>query len=220
MGSRFTMRKVRGNFVLQSICLIVLFASFVSAYAISTPYFEGHPLKMKSGASANVTLHLQNVIGDDDEKVRIEVIDGYDKIAKIVDDSNEYYLPAHKEGIPVNVEVSLPENYTKGMKFEIPLKISPVPIKGAEEITGIGIAISMRSRIVVEVIGEEEKPTEIKPIEEIKPEEVPEREFKPYNYYYVIGAFVILAALIVLWLTLKKRGKRFLGRHTRRTKRK
>ena len=60
------------NLMLGIIISVLVLTSAVSAFGVSSPYWEGNPMNIARGDSKIVNLNLQNMVGD--EEVNVNVI--------------------------------------------------------------------------------------------------------------------------------------------------
>ena len=96
--------------VFAGLLSFLLAAHFVSAFGVTSFYYEGRPLVMMPGESRNISLILQNMVGNDDMKATAEITEGRE-IAVILDGLDgeaEYLVPLGVKDVQVNIKVRMP----------------------------------------------------------------------------------------------------------------
>ena len=125
---------------------IILFSSYVYAFAVSTAYWKENPLIVYPGETKEVYSTLQNIGETEDINIRAEIRQGED-IAELIDSSNIYLVPANGK-TRVNFRVTMPADRQIGEKYNIKLAFTTVAnaVKGT---FGIGSAIEQNIDIFV-----------------------------------------------------------------------
>ena len=59
--------------IIFSITLFILLSYSVFAFGVSSPYWDENPLYLKPGETKEVTMILQNMVGEDDIKMTGEL---------------------------------------------------------------------------------------------------------------------------------------------------
>ena len=169
-----------------SVWMFLLSLSIVSAFGVSTPYWEENPLKLAPGESMIVELKLQNMVGNEDVKLRAEITDG-GGIANLVNPNPVYLIPTGRDDVVVKVKIDVPEDYTKGGKRDIRLSFKQVSEKSEGMVAVSGGATS---RITVFIVNPEESVL-------YNPE--PESEgFNGLIYFLIIVVVIIIISIILL----------------------
>ncbi len=88
--------------------MLILFASNVLAFAVSSQYYKGYPLYIPAGETQEVQMTLQNLASTEDVSVRADIISG-EEIIKIIDSSNEYLIAAGGK-TTVKMRVTIPSD--------------------------------------------------------------------------------------------------------------
>ncbi|MBS3074020.1 hypothetical protein J4447_01040 [Candidatus Pacearchaeota archaeon] len=117
----------------------LLAAHFVSAFGVTSFYYEGRPLVMMPGESRNISLILQNMVGNDDMKATAEITEGRE-IAVILDGLDgeaEYLVPLGVKDVQVNIQVSMPSNARRGERYEFKVLVGAAPINEGEGQLGV-----------------------------------------------------------------------------------
>jgi len=109
--------KKRGmNLGITGIMALFLISS-VSAFAVSSQYYEGNPLRMAPGDVNEFSLALQNPSGDSDLLVSAAISgDGAD-IATL--DGEEYVITPDGERTLVPIKITMPEDTKYGQIYDI-----------------------------------------------------------------------------------------------------
>jgi hypothetical protein len=110
------------------VSILLLSVSYVSAFGIVMPYWEGRPLILEPGDTKDVALRLQNV-GDTDITVQVTLTQG-SEIAKILDESTTYTVPKGTTDTAINLRVSIPTTDQMGGSHTIAVSIKEVGSKG------------------------------------------------------------------------------------------
>jgi len=100
--------------------LVLVLISFVSAAGIVSPYWKDYPLEMHFGETKTVNFVLQNMVGNEDITVKVELKEGGD-ITTL--DKDTYTARAGTSDTLIPVIITIPEDYNKGMqKVELEIK--------------------------------------------------------------------------------------------------
>lgn len=170
--------------------LILLLSSFVGAFGVASPVWRGNPLIISPGDTKTVTLTLQNMVGNDDVRLRATITNGAD-IAST--EEEDYLVKAQTADTRVPIKVSVPADYAVG---NYSITVSFVTVTPSEEgavFLGTGIDttfdVSIRERAPAS-----EEPQLAPPV-------------KSNMRWYVIGAIILLIIIVVIIIIrkLKKR---------------
>lgn len=93
-----------------SIFLALILVGTVSAAGIGSPYWKGHPLNMNYGQTKIINFKLQNMVGDEDIKVKVEITQGSD-IARL--ETAIYEAPAGTSDTIIPITIAIPLDYEK-----------------------------------------------------------------------------------------------------------
>ena len=181
---------------MASIFLVVLSTTFVFAFGVSSPYWEGKPLTIYPGETQTVKITLQNMESED-VNVRSEIKAG-NEIATL--DQNDYTVKAGTKDTIVPIIVSIPENTPIGTTYKVILT-SKTAIPGAEG--GVSFGIGMDTTFDVEVVEKIVQP----PVEE-ESRTLPQE--KPGSDFRMVGIILVLASLavaVVIYIVSKKKTK-------------
>jgi len=98
------------NIIISGIALILLIG-FVSAFGVSSPYWDGNPLFIERGTTKIVEINLQNMVGNEDVKVKADLVEGLD-IASL--SNNVYDVRAQTSNVIVPLKISIPAKANVG----------------------------------------------------------------------------------------------------------
>ncbi len=106
--------------LILGIILIVLSASFVSAAGIVSPYWKDYPLEMHFGETKTANFILQNMVGDTDITVNVEIKEG-ENVASL--EKETYTARAKTSDTIIPLKITIPEDYGKSIqKIELEIK--------------------------------------------------------------------------------------------------
>ncbi|MFA5952962.1 MAG: hypothetical protein WC812_00015 [Candidatus Pacearchaeota archaeon] len=92
--------------------IFVFLISAVSAFAVSSKYWEENPLTISPGETIETYLVLQNLAGESDLTVEATITEG-NEFASLIGDSNIFIVPLGQK-IEVPFSVSIPEDAVIG----------------------------------------------------------------------------------------------------------
>ncbi len=178
------------------LCLILLlsllFVRNVLAFGVAYADFRcpDNPLKLFPGQEKITSLWLQNM-ADDDASVAVILREG----AGIAEMETQNYLVKSKtEDTSVPITFKIPEDEPIGANHTVVIAFDTI-IDG--ESGGVAIGTGMDVKVCVQIVPE--YPVELSPVDKESGK----------AWYYVIG-FVILAALIVVFVVRRKRANKSL----------
>jgi len=178
--------------ITSGILLLLFICPLVSAFGVSTSYFESKPLYMYPGQTIETTFSLQNMAGYEDLTLKATVFEG-EGIIELLDSNPIYYLPFPSKGIDVPVRISIPADTELGGKVYTGIMLTEV-----RENKGKMIQISGAIGSKIPVI--------IKTKEEVLPTPAgPKPTALPSNYILLAG----LAALVVIGAAYYIKKKKF-----------
>lgn len=148
--------------IVSAVGLVFVMSLFVSAFGVSTSYWDDKPLKLSPGESKIISLGLQNGVGNEDITLEAELSDDGGGIATFIDSDLNYFIPLGG-GVGVPIRIELPEDAEKGVTHTIVVSFTQIS-------TGAGGMVRLTGGIVtkfpVEVVGEKESelytPPEVK----------------------------------------------------------
>ena len=130
-----------------SIFLLVILMIKVNAFGVSSPYWDDNPLLLYPGDNKNVTMVLQNMVGEYDITV-IGELTGGKEIARITDESTTYKVPIGRSNIPVNLEIRVPENAKSGSEWAIGVSFKTVSENTGGLALGTGVVKGFKVKVI------------------------------------------------------------------------
>ncbi len=167
--------------------LLILSISFTSAFGVTAPYWDDHPLEISAGQSTNVQLELQNMVGDRNLTVQGSVVQG-GNIVSITDKDAKYSVPFGSK-VKVNTKVSIPNDAKVGEVYTVGLSFTTL----ADPSQGLGLGSSIDKYYPIKVI--EKAPVQQKSSVKVSS-----------NMIYIVAGIIIL--LIIIFLLFKRKNKK------------
>ena len=167
--------------------VLITLVSNISAFAVSSQYWEENPLIVLPGETKDFKIVLQNMAGEEDVIAELEIL-GDSSIIEILDESNIYSVPVGQR-VDVNLRASVPEEQEKGSEFEIILSVRTISQEDAQTL-GFGSGIERK----IPVLTEEQNKKETSKI-----------------IYYIIGSVVLalIIAVIIFFIYRKRQTDKF-----------
>jgi len=173
-------KKMISKNILLSLISIILLISLASAFGVSSPYWEENPLIVDSGDTATVNLNLQNMAGNDDIKVKAELLSG-SEITSL--DNDTFLIKAGTSDTLVPLTIKMPENIPPGEKKSVQVEFKTI----SDDNQGVSMGTGMT--IAFDVIAGQ--------------------EIQKNNNLIIIISIVAIILAIILWIILKnKRGNK------------
>lgn len=166
---------------LVCVSLIVL-TGLVSAFGVTSSYWDGNPLVIAPGETKTASFALQNMVGDNDESIRAVVEEG-SEIVSLGEDM--FFVAAGTKDVLVPMTISIPADWEPGER-KVAVAFETVT---SGEGGGVVMGTGMTTKFDVLVVSE---PT-------LAPE-----EGAPVATWIIVAAVVIVLAIIV-WLILRRR---------------
>jgi len=176
------MRKI----IILGIFLLVMLSFNVNAFGVSSPYWDENPLYVSPGETKEVTMYIQNMVGNEDITM-IAKASGNTEIFTILDSNTNYFVPAGASNIPVHLKITIPVDAPPGKRWDVAVSFTTAPSP-----TGGGVGISGAVVKGFPVILKEEAKTTTTP-------KVSEN---------LTGFIILVAILIVLVILFKQFYKR------------
>ena len=174
-------QKIIAKGIFLVVITLVLLASSVLAFAVSSRYYDGNPLYMQAGQTVEGKFLLQNHAGTEDVSVEADISQGADLIELI--GPNNYLVPKGGK-VEVNYKITAPSDAKHGDKFPITIffgggNSGSGPISLSSNIgTGFDIVIGTESDFV-------------------KVENTSSFKINPL-YFYIIGIIVLIIIIFVV----------------------
>lgn len=137
--------------------IFLLALASVSAFAISSKYYDGNPLIISPGETRDISIILQNLAGDSNITAQGIILEGSD-IASIINPQDNYTIPLG-EKLEIGVRVNVPKTMTIGTNKTITLSFKTLTI-GTQGAMGFGA--SVESSIPVTILAAEKTPSSSK----------------------------------------------------------
>jgi len=174
--------------------LAVMLSSFVSAFAVSSVYYDENPLKMHAGQTREITFLVQN--RGEDVNLVVTLEKGSEIMEMINVEPEEIYFIPLGENKEVTARVTVSEDASIGETYPI-----QVQFLGKEDPAGgFGFQSSITKKFNVEVV------EKIVPV----PEEPELADVAPGipGYIYILAIVVIvIIVIIVIIIFIKKKKK-------------
>ena len=163
----------------------VLMINSVYALAVSSPYWDGNPLKISPGESIDLQLVLKNNAGAEALTVGAVVAEG-SNVATITDSSKNYNVPAGGEAV-VNVRVSVPANSQIGRNYPV---IFSFKTSDANNVGAVGIGSSIDTKLPITIAPKEKVPS------------------TGINIIFYLEVAIAIIIILIIALALSKKKKR------------
>ncbi len=173
-----------------SIVFIILLSTYVSAFAVSSAYWDENPLKLTQGETIDFHILLQNIGGTKDINVRADIVTG-SEILELIDQSEEYTIPAGGK-TKVNLRATVPADVKIEDTFPIEITFTTITETGTG-VFGFGSAIGHKFDVVVAPTAEQRAKLE-------KQEQIIQ-----WAIYLIIG--IVILAVIIFFIVKKKKIK-------------
>ena len=117
--------------------LLIVLPYSVSAFGVTSPYWDENPLSMSLGQTKNVDLILQNMVGDEDMLLEATLESG-SEIASLTDENLRYEVPFGRKDILVGIVLVVPEDASIGDEYSVAVKFRQIALDdgGMVRITG------------------------------------------------------------------------------------
>lgn len=177
--------------------MFLLSIAAVSAFGVSTPYWDENPLRLAPGESMNVEMVLQNMAGNmGDTTLRAKIVDDGYGIATLKDENLDYFVPFGSDNVIVNIAVNVTEDVARGGIRDVVVSFAQVDTKAG------GGMVTMSGGFTAKF-----------PVFVVAPEEsvlfTPKERVPVMTYVWAGAAAVgVIVAAIILWLILRKKGKK------------
>ena len=125
--------------------IVLICISNISAFAISSDYWNTNPLRLYPGESINVPIILQNLGGTSDLRLKAIVSTG-SSVLKLADSNNIYTVPAGEKG-QANFVATLPADAKPGQVYNVKIDFAEVKDSKNGEF-GFGTAIGQSFDII------------------------------------------------------------------------
>ncbi len=211
---------------------LLVAASFVHAFGVTTFYWEGNPLVMSPGETIDLFLLLQNMVGEQDMTLKAQLEEGKE-LATLTDSNLNYVVPYGRKDIKVNLRITIPRDTSFVGTYHVGVSFTQV-LQGEGKMLQMAGAVKTYIPIVIKNPNEATKLPEVRieaPQQPVAPEEAPQQKIVQTKEKFVsalksmstkdkvIAGSVFLAAFILYLLTRRARKKHAKKRihHKKRT---
>ncbi|MEK6800804.1 MAG: hypothetical protein AABY05_02630 [Nanoarchaeota archaeon] len=177
-------------FLVLSSVLFLSLIGFVDSFAVGSSYWPENSLNMAPGETKIIDMRLQNIVGSEDENVRV-VLEKGKEIAKV--DEKDYFIPLGTSDAKVSIQISIPEDITVGTKYPVTLSFT-----GVNSNSGEGVSLGVSYNVDFDVL--------------IVPK-IPNQYEANSNLLWLVVALVlaVLVILVVILIILaKKKNKKIV----------
>ena len=187
------------------LAMLTLLTSFVSAFAVSSPYMEVGNIKLYPGGTRDLEFLLQNAGAKENTLVQAQLTEG-SEIAEIIDNKKDdiYTIPSGGR-TTINLKVTIPENAQIDKDiWDIKLTFGIGAGQGGD---GISFATNIQKSFQVIVIRE---PPEVVEEPASQAIEQPEAAAPSTSNLWIIYLIVIIIIIIIIFLIKKKKTKQLI----------
>lgn len=131
---------------------VLVLSGFVSAFGVSSPYWEDHPMTIAAGEKRVVNFNLQNMVGDNTANVKIELVEGGEVVSLR---KNSFTVDAGT-ALDVPLRVSVPRSADQGGVYEVQLEFRSGAVSNEGEMVSVGTGMSVSFDVIVD--GEAPRP--------------------------------------------------------------
>ncbi|HLC63178.1 MAG TPA: hypothetical protein VJJ21_02565 [Candidatus Nanoarchaeia archaeon] len=182
--------------------LIGAMAFNANGFGITSDYWEGQPLNIAPGESREISLGLQNMVGDEDVDLKAFITNG-SEIASLIDNP-VYNVPAKSESVKLRLKIIIPGDAAVGSKYTILVQLNQIGVgeREGQEMVQLSTGVGTKIPVVVNAIaGSEQLAEEEKPLAE----EVQEKGWSTSSIVVTLAIIVLL--ILVGYAVLKKSKK-------------
>ena len=123
------------KFLFTTVLLLLVFSSLVGAFGVSSPYWEGYPLTMLLDEEKIVNFNLQNMVGNEDVEVKVELKEGFN-IASLNKESYSVRAGTSDSYVPLRIKAA------DSGSHKVKLEFKTVTPGGGGVVTGTGMLVS------------------------------------------------------------------------------
>jgi len=181
------------KFFIVGIMAVIMFSSFVSAFGVG---FQNTRLSLNPGQTIDSAFSLQNhKDGEGDLIIEVILEEGGEYLT--FTEGTQFNVPT-KTSVPAPVRISVPVDAKIGEVYTLKVLFRSVS-GGVEEVDGegtsIGLLLSQRRNIEIEVVPEE-----------IVEPELPAPEEGLGTIWWVLGIVVVIIVIVVIYFLVKGKG--------------
>lgn len=135
----------------MAVLILLLGVGIVSSAGVTLPNWEDNPATVNAGQNGEITLYLQNMVGEQDLVFEISYKRNDGDITWL--DDTEYDVPVGRNDVPVGLNYKIPDDAQIGSEYLVTLSFrsrSPNIYGGIE--TGVGMTRSIPFVVVPETV--------------------------------------------------------------------
>jgi hypothetical protein len=185
--------------------LIIVFSTLqeAAAFGVTAPYWKENPITMALDETKKVTFTLQNMVGDEEIAIAVEIVKDKNYLTHL-GDSNIYIVPAKTKDIEVPFELHVPSTAKPGEVLPVEINFLTTSQAGSGQLA-LGMGITKVFDIVVS--GE---PIKVEGQQIAEETQVPlqrqdkQSKIKPLTKEDLIPALVIFILVLLFWIILQR----------------
>jgi len=179
-----------------ALVILLITSLSVAAFGVTAPYWSGNNLNLIPGETREVIFTLQNMVGDEDLTLSMEVSSDKQYV-RLLDDSTTYEVPAKTKGVPVRFEVIIPEDAVRGSLIPIKLYFA-TSVEGTSGQLALGTGITKGFDVFVAGAS---SPVADKPPVFEKPQE---ESVSILSNKEIVAAIIVILLVAIVWIFLKR----------------
>lgn len=168
--------------------LLILTLGIITALGVSSPYWQGNPLKMRPGEIKDVSFNLVNSVSENTTKATVSLVEG-GEIAQIISGEN-YTLAPGSTDKNVVLRISIPQNAIINSTYKIKFYVQYSP---AGESGNVQLDVKYNIEFPIEVSTEVQNQSF-----QTQPGTTPTTTEPPKKSKWVLIALSILAIIILI----------------------
>lgn len=178
--------------------ILILLPAYVNAFGLSTPPWEDKTLKLYPGEAKEIIFTLQNMAGDADEKVTVQLVTGME-VLKITDNKEYYDVHLGSKDVAINMIATVPQDAPIGKEWDVEMSLKSVIER--EEGGMAGLTGGMIKTFKIKVVPKEQVAKPVVQSAEKKPE-------KNSNAFLVSMVIILITTVLVLFIISRRRLKK------------
>jgi hypothetical protein len=183
---------------------ILLLIPLVSAFGISSPYWDDNPLIMYPGQTRDFDLTLQNMVEEETLNIKATIVQG-SEIANLLDEDGIYEVPYRMKNIPVSIEIKIPQNAIDSEEYIISIEFRKAPADDGKMVQmASGIQKSVPILIKTEADAQKQEP---KPTPEFIAKEEPADSMESDILIKIGIGFLIVIIIMIFMAIMKKKNE-------------
>ncbi|MEK6899306.1 MAG: hypothetical protein AABW79_04395 [Nanoarchaeota archaeon] len=136
--------------ILFGVLVSFLLVSSVSAFGVTTPYWDENPLQLSSGQTHEFNFELQNFVGSQDYIVKASLFKN-EGIATLIDPQETYSVPLGTKDTKIPIRVKIPDDAIPGQKYTIGISFTTIT---TDQPGSFGLGSAVETYVPVQVVAE------------------------------------------------------------------